>query len=234
MAGKIEQTIDDIYDLLSGCKYAHFSNKESIIVNKEDIFELLEELRERIPEEIIHCQNIIANQTTILKNARMQAEEIINQAKQYQNQMVDQNEIMQRAYAQAGEIVNQARSNAQDIISQATNDANNYQMHAVTYTDTELSTLQDILSKAISSAQDRYEDLISSLNEAMSRVSTNRSQLSQQVTMDAAGNPVIGAGANIPGAGLSGSNPPADDDSQGQDGTGAQPAKNPSDGIDII
>ncbi|MCR5649762.1 MAG: hypothetical protein K6F86_01100 [Lachnospiraceae bacterium] len=228
MAGKIEQTIDDIYELLEGCKYAAFSNKESIIVNKEDIFELLEELRERTPEEIVHCQNIIANRDTILKNAKIQADEIINQAKQYQSQMVDQNEIMQRAYAQAGEIVNQARSNAQDLLNQATNDANNYQMHAVTYTDQELSTLQDILSKAISSAQDRYEELLSSLNEAMSRVSTNRSQLTQQVTMDAAGNPVIGVSPNISGEGSTDSN-----EAQSSDAA-APKAKSPSDGIDII
>lgn len=232
MAGKIEQTIDDIYELLDGCKYAPFSNKESIVVNKEDIFELLEELRERTPEEIIHCQNIIANRDTILKNARMQADEIVNAAKQYQSQMVDQNEIMQRAYAQAGEIVNQSRENAREIMEQATNDANSYQIRAITYTDEELSTLQDILSKAISSAQDRYEDLISSLNEAMSRVSTNRSQLTQQLSMDETGNPVIGAGANIPGSGMAGANPPADD-GQNPD-TGSQPANNPSDGINII
>ena len=227
MAAKIEQTIDDIYTLLEGCKYAAFSNKESIVVNKEDIYELLEELRERTPEEIVHCQNIIANRDTILKNARLQADEIIKQAQQYQSQMVDQNEIMQRAYAQAGEIVNQARANAQDIMSQATNDANNYQVRAVTYTDQELSTLQDILSKAISSAQDRYEDLLSSLNEAMSRVSTNRSQLTQQVTMDASGNPVIGGGPNVSADNVAGGESPEGD-------AGTQNPADPKDGIDII
>ncbi|MBO4373921.1 MAG: hypothetical protein J5829_02330 [Lachnospiraceae bacterium] len=227
MAAKIEQTIDDIYALLESCKYAPFSNKESIVVNKEDIFELLEELRERTPEEVIHCQNIIANRDTILKNAKMQADEMIKQAQQYQSQMVDQNEIMQRAYAQAGEIVNQAKAEAHDVLSQATNDANNYQMQAVTYTDQELSTLQDILSRAISSAQDRYTDLIASLNEAMSRVSTNRSQLSQQITMDASGNPVIGNGQNIP----SDEQP---DGAVSEADAGVQKAALPKDNIDII
>ncbi|MBR5376951.1 MAG: hypothetical protein IK139_06685 [Lachnospiraceae bacterium] len=228
MAGKIEQTIEDIYQLLDGCKYAAFSNKESIIVNKEDIYELLAELRERMPEEIVHCQNIIANKTTILGNARAQAEEIVNQAKQYQNDLLDQHEIMQQAYAQAGEIVNKAKAEAQELLAQATNDANNYQMHAVNYTDQELSTLQDILSKAISSAQDRYQDLISSLDEAMSRVSTNRSQLTQQITVDAAGNPMIGQGSE---------NDPEQTGQDGQTpgaGVPVQSAKAPGDGIDII
>ena len=184
MASKIEQTIDDIYELLDNCKYAAFSNKESIIVNKDDIYELLEELRERVPEEVKIYQKMIVNRDTILENAKAQSEEMLAQARQYQSQMVDQNEIMQQAYAQAGEIVNQARAQAQEILNQATNDANSYQLHAVQYTDDALSNLQDILSRAITSATDRYNDLLASLNDVMDRVSTNRAQLTRQGGMD--------------------------------------------------
>ena len=34
MSSKIEQTIDDIYELLEDCKYVPFSNNEKLIVNK--------------------------------------------------------------------------------------------------------------------------------------------------------------------------------------------------------
>ncbi len=223
MASKIEQTIDDIYSLLDNCKYAAFSNKENIVVNREDLYELLEELREHVPEEIKIYQKMIVNRDTILENARAQSEQIIAQARQYQSQMVDQNEIMQQAYAQAGEIVNQARANAQDMLNQATNDANNYQMHAVTYTDDALSSLQDIISRAITSATDRYNDLLASLNEAMDRVSANRAQLSQQVGTEPAGSPLSAGFGNI--------NPSQGDLSSG----GPAPApKSVGDGIDII
>ncbi len=181
---KIEQTINDIYALIDNCKYAAFSNKESIIVNKEDITELLEELRDRVPEEIKIYQKMIVNRDTIIEKAKKEGERIVAEAQAYQNEMVNENEIMQQAYAQANEIVTQARMNAQELLSSATNDANNYQMSAVQYTDDSLADLQDIISRAITSAEERYSDLLSALNDAMNRVSANRAQLSRQIDHD--------------------------------------------------
>ncbi|MCR5486929.1 MAG: hypothetical protein K6F35_05300 [Lachnospiraceae bacterium] len=184
MANKIEQTIDDIYDLIENCKYAAFSNKENIIVNKDDMMELLGELRDHIPEEIKKCQQIIVNKDMILDKARKDGDRIIEQAQAYQNQMVSENQIMQQAYAQANEIVSQAKGNAQELLASATRDANNYQMSAVQYTDDELQSLEDIISKTITNAESRYMELLNSLNEALNRVSANRAQLSRQVATD--------------------------------------------------
>ena len=44
MSSKIEQLIDEIEDYIDGCKYQPLSNSK-IIVNKEEIDELLRELR---------------------------------------------------------------------------------------------------------------------------------------------------------------------------------------------
>ncbi len=198
MAGKYEQTIDDIYELLDNCKYAAFSNKESIVVNKEDIYELLEELRSRTPEEIRMYSKMIVNQEAILEKAREKGDQIIAKAQAYQNEMVNENEIMQQAYAQANEIVTQARINAQELLTSATTDANNYQMSAVQYTDDALASLQEIINRAITSAEDRYSELINSLNDAMNRVTANRAQLSRQVDADIPVTGMMGQTATIP------------------------------------
>ena len=51
MSSRIEQLIDEIEDYIDGCKYQPLS-KTNIIVNKEEIDELLRELRMKTPDEI--------------------------------------------------------------------------------------------------------------------------------------------------------------------------------------
>ena len=51
MASRIEQVIEEIEDYIDGCKPQTFSSTK-IVVNKEQMDELLSELRSKIPEEI--------------------------------------------------------------------------------------------------------------------------------------------------------------------------------------
>ena len=79
MSSKIEQQIDQIEDYIDSCRYQKFS-KTNIIVDKDELDGLLEELRARTPEEIKHYQRIISNKEAILEDARRKAEELINEA----------------------------------------------------------------------------------------------------------------------------------------------------------
>ncbi len=216
MASKIEQTIDDIYEYLDSCKYAAFSNKESIIVNKDDIYELLEELRNSTPDEIKKARNIAANQEAILEQARQRASDMLAKAEEKQGELIEKNEIMQQAYAQAVEVVNQANVSARDILNQASTEANNYQMSAMKYTDDSLAGISDILSKAISEAQSRYNDLISSLSSCLQVVTNDRAQLAMANEAEQIAIP----GSDVPGQEQSargGSIPPTVGASQGED-----------------
>jgi len=58
-SSKIEQQIDAIEDYIDNCKFQAFS-KTNIIVDKDELDELLEELRNRTPEEIKSYRRIIA------------------------------------------------------------------------------------------------------------------------------------------------------------------------------
>ena len=60
MSSRIEQLIDEIEDYIDGCKFQPLS-KTNIIVNKEEIDELLRELRMKTPDEIKRYQKIISN-----------------------------------------------------------------------------------------------------------------------------------------------------------------------------
>ena len=73
MSSRIEQLIDEIEEYIDNCKYQPLSNSK-IIVNKDEIDDLLRELRQKTPEEIKRYQKIISNKEAILNDAREKAQ----------------------------------------------------------------------------------------------------------------------------------------------------------------
>ena len=130
MSSKIEQLIDEIEEYIDECKYQPLSTTK-IIVNKEQIDELLRELRMRTPDEIKRYQKIISNKEAILEDARAKAEALINEATIHTTQLINEHEIMQQAYAQANEVVTLATRQAQEILDNATMEANSVRSAAM-------------------------------------------------------------------------------------------------------
>ena len=124
MASRIEQIIEEIEEYIDNCKPQTFSSSK-IVVNREEIEELLTELRVKTPDEIKRYQKIISNKEAILADAQAKADAIIAQAQVRTDQLVSEHQIMQQAYAQANEVVMIATKQAQEILDNATNDANN-------------------------------------------------------------------------------------------------------------
>ena len=85
---RIEQLIDEIEEYIDSCKYQPLSTTK-ILVNKEELEELLVELRLRIPDEIKQYQKIISNQEAILSEARSQADKMVAEATAQTNELVN-------------------------------------------------------------------------------------------------------------------------------------------------
>ena len=177
MSSRIEQTIDDIEEFIESCKYQALSNTK-IVVNKEELEELITELRMRTPEEIKRYQKMISNKEAILADAQSKADNIIAQAQIHTSELISEHQIMQQAYAQADEIVMAATNQAQEMLDNAANDANNIRMAAIQYTDDILKNLEAIISSAIDTTRARSENLLGSLQGCYDLVRANRAELS--------------------------------------------------------
>ena len=176
MSSRIEQLIDEIETYIDNCKYQPFSNTK-IIVDKEEIDELLRELRMKTPDEIKRYQKIISNKEAILNDARAKAEALINDATIHTNELINEHEIMQQAYARANEVVTMATKQAQDILDNATIEANNMRSAAMQYTDGILANVENLLTQTMKTTQDHYDSFISSLNQYNDVVNANRVEL---------------------------------------------------------
>ena len=176
MSSRIEQIIEEIEEYIDSCKFQPLSTTK-IIVNKDQMDELLRELRMRTPEEIKRYQKIIANKDAILADAQNKADNMIEEAHIQTNELVSEHEIMQQAYAQANEVVMIATKQAQEILDNATNDANNIRMGAMQYTDDILRNLENTISHSMDAAKARHDAYVSSLQGFLDVVTANRAEL---------------------------------------------------------
>ena len=176
MTSRIEQIIEEIEEYIDGCNYSPLS-KKNIVVNKEEIEELLRELRMKTPDEIKRYQKILANKDAILADAQTKAEAIVNQANIQLNELISEQEIMKQAYAQANAVVEAATAQAQEILNSAAADANEIRMGAMQYTDSMLANMQSIIQNTMESYNSRYASLINSLNGYYKMIAENRQEL---------------------------------------------------------
>ena len=176
MSSRIEQIIEEIEEYIDSCKFQPLSTTK-IIVNKDQMDELLRELRMKTPDEIKRYQKIIANKDAILADAQSKAENMLEEAHIQTTELVSEHEIMQQAYAQANEIVMAATEQAQQILDNATSDANDIRIGAMQYTDDVMANAESIIGQSLDSFTTKYEGLINSLRDCYDVVRTNRAEL---------------------------------------------------------
>ncbi len=178
---KIEQIIGEIEEFLDSCKYQPLSNTK-IVVNKEELGELLVELRLAIPSEVQQYQKIIVNQDAIIQEARAKADSMLADANKMTEQLVDEHEIMQKAYATANKLIEDANEQAQAIVDDATNESNAIRSSAIKYTDDMLADLQTIITHGLENAHSKYEAYAQALQNSYDVVTSNRSELAGGVS----------------------------------------------------
>ena len=176
---RIEQLISDMEAYIDSCKYVRFSSNK-IAVDKDQLEDMLAELRLRTPEEVKKYQRILSNTDAIIADAKERADAIINQAQIHTSELIDQHEIMQQAYEKANKMIEEATVQAQNILDSATNDANEIRLGAIQYTDDMLEKLQYIIEHSIKDNRNKYNSLMSGLENILNVVNNNRNELNQQ------------------------------------------------------
>ena len=119
---RIEQIIDEIEEFIEGCKRQTFS-QTNIIVPKDELLELITELRLKTPDEVKNYKKIIANRDHIIADAQEKAESMIAETNEYCNSLIEEHEIMLKAYARAEELMNATNERSEETIAQANEEA---------------------------------------------------------------------------------------------------------------
>ena len=132
--------IDKLDDLVHNAKSVPMTDQ--VRVDKEEIYDLLDQMRATIPEEIKQARWIVKERQEMLAEAKREAERIIKEARDRQEKLIAQEEITKQAERAAEDIIEDARAREREI-----------RLGAEDYADEILNTLEINLTKFIGAVQ---------------------------------------------------------------------------------
>jgi cell division septum initiation protein DivIVA len=110
LVDKLEKLVNDGWRVPLSAKTA---------IDENDFFELIDQMRVSIPEEIKRANDLLQEREKVLAGAATEAEQIIAGAREQATRLVDENEIMAAARAEAEGVKAQARRESAEILKGA-------------------------------------------------------------------------------------------------------------------
>lgn len=110
----IDKIIDDLYEILDSSWNLPLSGGK-IIVDSKELRCLLEDLRLKLPKEVIQAQNIVQERSNIIEDAKEEADRMIKASEDRIRTMVNQSEIVKNAQIVANKMVSDAKLESKEI-----------------------------------------------------------------------------------------------------------------------
>lgn len=107
------QLLDELEEILDNSRAVPFSNKVS--VDKEEIYDIISEIRVRLPNELKQSKWVVEERNKILIDAQKEADEIVKSAENRMVRLVEDNEVTKKAYDQAAAIIDSAKKTAKEM-----------------------------------------------------------------------------------------------------------------------
>ena len=138
--------IDKLDDLVHNAKAVPLTDQ--VRIDREEIYDILDQMRATIPEEIKQARWIVKERQEMLAEAKREAERIVKEARERQNQLVGEEEVTKAAERASSMMSSAARAREREI-----------RLGAEDYADDILNTLEVNLSKFIAAVQRGRERL---------------------------------------------------------------------------
>ena len=114
MANDINRLIDMIYERIEDAKSPAFSRNMSL-VDRDEMLDLLEELRGLLPVEIKRAQELLAAREKFVNDAKRDVERMLRQADLDAKAKVSESEILYAAQERARQIVTRAEDRSRQL-----------------------------------------------------------------------------------------------------------------------
>ena len=138
--------IDKLDDLVHNAKQVPLTDQ--VRVDKEEIYEILDQMRATIPEEIKQARWIVKERQEMLAEAKREAERVVKEGRERADRLIADEEIVKAAERAAEDIIEDARAQEREI-----------RLGAEDYADEILDTLETNLTKFITAVQRGRERL---------------------------------------------------------------------------
>lgn len=113
----VEAVLERLRTIVEGARPMPLS--ASVLVNREEILEQLEDCIARLPEELRRARWLLKEREEFLAKARREADEIVEAARARAERLVQRTEIVREADRTAGRIVEEAEAHARALRHEA-------------------------------------------------------------------------------------------------------------------
>jgi vacuolar-type H+-ATPase subunit H len=130
------ERIDELQVLIEEAKSVPLSS--SAVVNRDELLELLAQLKEQVPDEIRQARWMSRDKDELLARARKEAERVIQEAQGQRDRLLSRTEIINAAEREAERIIDDAKERAAQI-----------RLEAEDYVDQKLAAFEILLNKTL-------------------------------------------------------------------------------------
>ena len=144
------EIIDKIEELLDKGKKVPFTS--NIMISENEIYEILDELRNVLPEEFRQARWIVKEREDMIEESKRQSDRIIMEAKELAEMLVNEAEILKNAKGQAENLLSIAEAKSRTI-----------RLEAEDYADEKLAGLEAALHKILAAIERGREQFKTSI-----------------------------------------------------------------------
>jgi len=136
----ITDKLDELVAMVENARAMPMS--ASCIVNRTEMLEAIEALRESLPDELTKARSVLRDRSAVVDEGRAQAQELIDEAKAMAAKLVSRTEV-----------VKEATREADRLVTAATAETDRMRREVDDYVDAKLANFEIVLHKTLSAVE---------------------------------------------------------------------------------
>ena len=161
---RLYETVDELTTVIENARSVPMSG--SCMVPRDHLLDLLDDLRESLPEDVQAAGAIVEQRTEILQQAQAEAERLTGRTRGESEQLVAQarrqrEEILGTARRQRDELLAEAQARAEEILAAAEAEAERLVAEGRRHRDALIVDAQTRQAELLAAAQEEHERLVS-------------------------------------------------------------------------
>lgn len=160
----IEKILEQIEEILDNSATVPFSSK--IMIEKNEIYDLLIDLRLKLPNEIKQSQWVMEERNKILIEAQKDADVTRKDAESEKVKLINEHEVTRKAYEASEEIIENAKRVSREM-----------RLGAKEYVDEMLQDVEERINELMSGINSGYKNLETEMVKQLKTIHHNRKEL---------------------------------------------------------
>jgi cell division septum initiation protein DivIVA len=160
---RLYETVDELTTVIENARSVPMSG--SCMVPRDHLLDLLDDLRESLPNEVQRAGRIVEQRTEILEQAQAEAERLTEQTRAESEELVasarqTRDEVLGMARRSRDELIAQAQGEAEELLAEADAEAERIVAEARAAAEAVLAEAREQQAEALAAAQAEHDRLV--------------------------------------------------------------------------